>query len=409
MKEVEELDALNLCGRRTKMIVEEMEKVCQGLFEKELESYFEGKANMDRIKLLGERRLLGIGIPRDYGGIGGNNLDTALAFVSLGSNLGMSAVSFMNVQNGLVAKTILRWGTEEQKKRFLPDLASGKKIGSFCLTEPEAGSDPSSLRTTFDSPATHFANNFISGTKYLITNGNMADVFIDFAYPKGPKRKKEDLSVFIVERSGNESQILTESLHHKIGLHASDTALIEFNDAFVPKENILRLGRGNYVYDHSFLSGRLGIAAGCVGVILDCLNSAMERSKYRVQHGKPIAKHQLVQAHISAIAEDFEKARLPTYNAAIIKDIYDLHQESSELRKKTDYKISIAKRIAANAAFDAADRAVQVGGGFGYSTLYSPARHFKDVRVARIYEGSDEMMTLKAAYYLLGEGFEAFK
>jgi alkylation response protein AidB-like acyl-CoA dehydrogenase len=198
-------------------------------------------------------------------------------------------------------------------------------------------------------------------------------------------------------------------LEEKIGLFTSDTAMLELNNCKIPKENLLgQPGKGLHVAYSALLNGWIGIGSGCVGIIEDCLNSVIERAKSRVQHGKPIGKHQLIQHHLANITMNLEMARWPTYAAAAEKSKLDATPTDLELRNKVDLQSAIAKRIASRLAYESADLAVQIFGGFGYSLLSPVARHLCDARVARIYEGTDEIMELKIASLVLGKGFEAY-
>jgi alkylation response protein AidB-like acyl-CoA dehydrogenase len=178
----------------------------------------------------------------------------------------------------------------------------------------------------------------------------------------------------------------------------------------LPKDAVLgKVGKGFAVAYSALLNGRIGIGSGCLGVMEDCLNSSVERARYRVQHGKPIGKHQLIQKHLAAIAMNLEASRWPVYMAAMMKEEMDGHPEDMTLRNEMDRMSATAKLIASRNAFDSADRAVQIHGGFGYSLLSPVAKHLLDSRVARIYEGTDEIMELKIASTILGKEFEAYK
>ena len=199
-------------------------------------------------------------------------------------------------------------------------------------------------------------------------------------------------------------------LSEKLGLFTSDTALLEFQEMRIPAENVLgKVGKGFAVAYSALLNGRIGIGSGCLGVIEDCLNSSVERAKNRIQHGKPIGKHQLIQRHISKIAMNLESSRWPVYSAAMMKEEMDSNPKDLQLRNEVDRMSATAKLIASTNAYDSADRAVQIHGGFGYSLLSPVAKHLLDSRVARIYEGTDEIMELKIASTILGKDFEAYR
>jgi alkylation response protein AidB-like acyl-CoA dehydrogenase len=216
------------------------------------------------------------------------------------------------------------------------------------------------------------------------------------------------MSAFIVETHGE--GIFKEDLHAKIGMPTANTAMFELRDYAVPLGNLLGdEGNGFCIAMHTLVGGRLSVAAGCLGVIEDCLTEAVEYAKQRHQHGKPIAKHQLVQQHIAQIEIDRVATEAIVMKAAQAKQASDTDPLNAALKAQADLLTAQAKYFAANAAWDAADRAVQVFGGRGYSELYRPGRHLCDVRVCRIYEGTDEILQLKIAAAVLGKEFEAFR
>ncbi|MCL4404928.1 acyl-CoA dehydrogenase, partial [Candidatus Marsarchaeota archaeon] len=245
----------------------------------------------------------------------------------------------------------------------------------------------------------------LTGTKYLISNGTISDYMIAFARSESDNK---EISALIVDmhKDGVERMQLKE----KIGLFTSDTGMINLTDVSVPAENVLGpMGKGMNIAYSSLLNARLGVAAGCVGVIEAALNASLNRAKERVQHGKQIGKHQLIQQHISAIRQNLEESRWPTYYAAFKKQEYENDYNNIKLMEDAELRVSLAKRIASRLAFDSADRAVQIHGGFGYSLMSPVGQLFGDSRVARIYEGTDEIQDLKIASELLGKDFEAYR
>jgi alkylation response protein AidB-like acyl-CoA dehydrogenase len=199
-------------------------------------------------------------------------------------------------------------------------------------------------------------------------------------------------------------------LEEKIGLFTSDTSLLSLDDVHIPSEDVLAAeGKGLNVAYSALLNGRLGVAAGCLGVMEDCLNQVKERASTRLQHGKLIGKHQLIQRHIAKIASSLEACRWLVYRAALKKEEYEKKPTDLGLRAQADRHSAIAKYMSSSLSFECADRAVQVFGGFGYSIMSPVARHFLDTRVARIYEGTDEIMELKIASTILGRDFEAYR
>jgi alkylation response protein AidB-like acyl-CoA dehydrogenase len=383
-------------------LFEEVDKAAEELTVVEYESYLEREFNRKAIEILKKRSLVGISIKKENGGLGASPIVATLAFERL-SQSGLGATSAIGVSIGLAGSCLETWGNQEQKQRYLAPAAKGDKILAYALTEPEAGSDPESLQTTFEEKDGDY---LLNGTKYLITNGSIADAVITFAYPRG---QKEGMTAFIVntETAGYE---VAMKLKEKIGLFTSDTAMIEFHDLKVPIENRLGIpGKGLWVAYVALISGRMGVASGCLGVMENCLSAVKERATNRWQHGKPIGKHQLIQQHIAEMAMNLEMARWPTYNAAFKIADWEKAPLNKELRVDVDQASSIAKRVASRLAYDSADRAVQIFGGFGYSTLSPVTKHFLDTRATRIFEGTDEIMDLKIASGVLGRDFEAYK
>lgn len=382
-------------------ILERVDEASKELYLPEFEHYLARKYNPETLQVLKKYNLMGLTVSPEYGGAGADSLTWALALQRFGQ-VGLSVVTFVDVHCLLASLAIQQWGNEHLKSNYLVPAAKGEKLLAYGLTEPEAGSEPTSLKTSYEERDGGYA---LTGTKYLISNGSVADALIVFAYPKG---KKEAMSAFVVD-SKSEGFSVAMRLEEKLGLFTSDTAMLELSDVKVPKENLLgQPGKGLHVAYSALLNGRIGIGAGCVGIIEDCLNSVTERAKSRVQHGKPIGKHQLIQRHLANIAMNLEMARWPTYYAAVEKTKLDANPVNLELRNTVDLQSAIAKRVASKLAYESADLAVQVFGGFGYSLLSPVARHLLDSRVARIYEGTDEIMELKIASLILGKGFEAY-
>jgi alkylation response protein AidB-like acyl-CoA dehydrogenase len=382
-------------------ILERVDQACQELYLPEFEHYIAHKYNEETPKILRKFGLMGLTVSTEYGGLGADSLTWALALERMGQ-LSLGVVTFVDVHCLLASLAIQQWGNEYQKKKYLVPAAKGEKIFAYGLTEPEAGSEPTSLKASYEERDGGYV---LNGTKYLISNGSIADAIIIFAYPKG---RKEGMSAFIVDTKTDGFSVAMH-LEEKIGLFTSDTAMLEMSECKVPKENLLgQPGKGLHVAYSALLNGRIGIGSGCVGIIGDCLNSVIERVKSRVQHGKLIGKHQLIQRHLATIATNLEIARWPTYVAAHQKTQLDADPQNLELRNKVDLQSAIAKRVASKLAYESADLAVQIFGGFGYSLLSPVARHLCDSRVARIYEGTDEIMELKIASLILGKGFEAY-
>ena len=398
---IEKASKLRQLSEEQQHILERVDQACQELYLPEVEHYIAHKYNEETPRVLAKYDLMGLTIPSSYGGLAADPLTWALALERFGQ-LGLGVVTFVDVHSLLACLAITQYGLEDLKQRYLAPAAKGKKILAYGLTEPEAGSEPTSLKTTYERREGEYV---LNGTKYLISNGSIADAVIIFAYPNG---RQEGMSAFVVDSS---AQGFSAALHleEKIGLFTSDTALLELNECRIPKENLLGTeGKGLHVAYAALLNGRIGIGSGCVGIMEDCLSSVIERAKSRTQHGKLIGKHQLIQRYIATIAMNTEMARWPNYVAAVDKIQLDVNPTNVDLRSRVDLESAIAKRIASRLAFESADLAVQIFGGFGYSLLSPVARHLCDSRVARIYEGTDEIMELKIASLVLGKGFEAY-
>ncbi len=384
-------------------LFEKVDKAAEELTVAEYESYLEREFDRQAIEILKKHSLVGISIKKENGGLGASPITATLASERL-SQAGLGANSAIGVSTGLAGSCLETWGSAEQKRRYLAPAAKGDMILAYALTEPEAGSDPESLQSTFEERDGGYV---LNGTKYLITNGSIADAVVTFAYPKG--KQAEGMTALVVDTKSDGFEVAMK-LKEKLGFFTSDTAMIEFHDLKVPRENLLGLpGKGLWVAYVALISGRMSVASGCLGVMESCLSAVKERATNRWQHGKPIGKHQLVQQHIAEMAMNLEMARWPTYNAAFKIQDWEKNPLNKELRLDVDQASSIAKRVASRLAYESADRAVQVFGGFGYSTLCPVTKHFLDTRATRIFEGTDEIMDLKIASGVLGRDFEAYK
>lgn len=400
-KSVDQLRKLKLVTEKDLRLIETVDQVCGEVALGEFEAYVERRFNDSAPKILSEHGLMGLPIEEKYGGKGVGRLVHSVIMERLGQ-LGMGIVTLVDVHQFLGSLTIQQWGTPEQKSKVLPEAARGESILAYALTEPEAGSDPSSMTTNFaDSGDSYLLN----GSKYLISNGSISRYVIVFA----KSINEGSVTAFLVDTRTKGFKVAMH-LSEKLGLFTSDTVLLEFEDMDIPKDSVLgMLGKGFSVAYSALLNGRIGIGSGCLGVMEDCLNSCVERAKYRMQHGKPIGKHQLIQRHIAKIAANLESSRWPVYSAAMMKEELDASPQDLKLRNEVDRMSATAKLIASTNAYDSADRAVQLHGGFGYSLLSPVAKHLLDSRVARIYEGTDEIMELKIASTILGNEFEAYK
>jgi len=373
---------------------------CKELRPVEEVCYVEHTFNEQLIPLCRKYNLLGIPIRKEYGGRGADSVTYARALDRIGME-GTGIRTFFSGHTSIGQVPIQMWGNEEQRNRYLPPSTKGDKILAFGLTEPEAGSNPLEMKMTYREEAGRYV---LNGVKYLISNAGIAHAIVTFAYPEAGGR----VSAFIVDT--DKEGILRQDLTTKLGMPTANTALFELVDYPVPKQNLLgKGGDGFKIAMSTLMSGRLSVAAGCLGVIADCLNEIVRYSKERSQHGKPIAKHQLIQEHIAMVRTELDAARCLVYKSARAKNAYDADPTNANVRAYADRLIAEGKFYASNAAWDAADRAVQVFGGRGFSYLFRPGRHLLDVRVCRLYEGTDEIMKLKIASAVLGKEYEAYR
>lgn len=384
-------------------LLADVEAYCHEIRPIEDLCYLERRRNDAIVSLAREHNLLGMLVPPRFGGRGADALTYARALARINRE-GTGVRTFFSGHSSIGQYPILRYGTEAQKQRYLPASCRGECILAFALTEPEAGSNPLEGTTTYRRDGNRF---LLNGVKYLISNGTIATTAIVFAFPEGRSGPERRMSAFIVDTAGDTFE--KEALHAKPGMYTSDTGMFQMHDHPVPAENLLGPeGEGFRIAMHTLISGRLSVAAGCLGVIEDCLAEALRYAKERRQHGKPIGKHQLVQDHIARIEILRATSEAMVERAAAAKQASDESPEDRALLAEADFRVAEAKWHASNAAFEAADRAVQVFGGRGWSELYRPMRHLQDVRVCRIYEGTDEIMKLKIASRLLGKEFEAY-
>ena len=378
----------------------DVDEFCKELRPVEEICYIEHKFNDQLVSLCRKYGLLGIPVREEYGGRGAD----AVAYTRALDRIGMEGTgirTFFSGHTSIGQVPIQTWGNDEQRKRYLPASTKGEKILAFGLTEPEAGSNPLEMKMTYEEKGGQYV---LNGVKYLISNAGIAHAIVTFAYPKGGGR----ISAFIVDT--DKDGFLRQDLTTKLGMPTTNTGLFELDDYAVQKENMVgKEGEGFKIAMSTLMSGRLSVAAGCLGVIADCLAEVIRYSKEREQHGKLIARHQLVQEHIAMIRTELDAARCLVYKSARAKSKYDLDPTNTRVREYADRLIAEGKLYASNAAWDAADRAVQVFGGRGYSYMFRPGRHLQDVRVCRLYEGTDEIMKLKIASAVLGKEYEAYQ
>ncbi|MFD3334159.1 acyl-CoA dehydrogenase family protein [Streptomyces sp. NPDC058700] len=338
------------------------------------------------VEKLGAVGFLGLTVPEEYGGSGGDHLAYCLVTEELGR--GDSSVrGIVSVSLGLVAKTIASWGSEEQKRAWLPRLTSGEALGCFGLTEPGTGSDAGNLATRAVRDGDDYV---LDGTKMFITNGTWADVVLLFART-GDTPGHKGVSAFLVP--ADIPGLTRRPVHGKLGLRGQATAELVLEGVRVPADAMLGPeGKGFTVAMSALAKGRMSVAAGCVGIAQAALDAALRYAGEREQFGKPIASYQLVQELISDIAVDVDAARLLTWRVA---DLVDRGQDFATAASK-------AKLYASEAAVRAANNALQVFGGYGYIDEYPVGKLVRDARVMTLYEGTTQIQKLIIGRALTG-------
>jgi alkylation response protein AidB-like acyl-CoA dehydrogenase len=329
---------------------------------------------------------LGALVPAIYGGAGLDYISQAIILEEVGRGCS-SLRTILSVQLSLVEYSLLKWGTDEQKDKYLPGLCDGALLGAFALTEPDAGSDAASIRTI----ATRKKDGWeINGSKTWITTGGRADVLIIFARTSLEEGHR-NIAAFIVEKGT--PGFRSNDIKGKLGLKSANTAELFFDNCLIPHEAMLGAeGEGFKIALSALDNGRFGVAAGCVGIIDACIDASVKYARERVQFKKPIASFQSVQDLIARMAVDRDASRLLVYRAAELKN--------RDLRNTTES--SIAKYFASEAAVRAATDAIQVHGAYGYSNQYPVERYLRDAKVTTIYEGTSQIQKLIIGESLLG-------
>jgi len=340
----------------------------------------------ENLKRMGELGLMGMNVPPEYNGAGADTISYSLALQEVAYACASTAV-VMSVHNSVACGPILIYGSEYLKENYLKPLAEGKMIGSFALTETAAGSDPSSQKTR----AVKDGNSYIiNGTKIFITTGKHSDVTVVTAYTDRAKGHR-GISAFVVEKDTPGFGVGKEE--DKMGLRASDTVELIFEDCRVPAENLIgREGDGFVIAMSSLDGGRIGIASQSVGLAQACLDAAVSYAKERVQFNKPISQFQGIRWMIADMATEIEAARLLTFNASAMKDRGENFSSAA----------SMAKLFASEMANKTAYRALQIHGGYGYMKEFPVERYYRDVRVFTIYEGTSEIQRKVIANKVIG-------
>lgn len=345
-----------------------------GVIERDREQRFPA----EQIKELGELGFMGMMTSPENGGSGMDTISYAIAMEEI-SKVDASTSVVVSVNNSLVCYGLEQYGSEEQKKKYLVPLAKGEKIGAFCLSEPEAGSDATSQRTTAIDMGDHY---LLNGTKNWITNGNSASTYLVIAQTDAEKGHK-GINALIVEKGMPGFEVGAKE--DKLGIRGSDTHTLTFNDVKVPKEN--RIGEDGFGFKFAMKTlsgGRIGIAAQALGIAAGAYELALKYSKERETFGKPIHNHQAIAFKLADMATEIEAARLLVYKAAWLKDQGLNYDEAS----------AMAKLYASKVAMEVTVEAVQVHGGYGFVKEYHVERLMRDAKITQIYEGTSEIQKI---------------
>jgi len=336
---------------------------------------------------MAELGLTGIPWLEKYGGAGADYLSYVIAVEEL-SRVDSSIGVTLSAHVSLASWPLYKFGTEEQKQKFLRPLAEGKKMGAYCLTEPGSGSDSAGMRTTAVKDGDHY---ILNGSKIFITNAGEAEIYIVFAVTD-PALKHKGISAFIVEK-GMEGFTMGKK-EKKLGIRSSPTLAVNFEDVRVPKENLLgEEGQGFKIAMMTLDGGRNGIAAQALGIAQGAFEHAANYAKERVQFGKPISSLQAIQFKLADMATKIEAARLLTYQAAWLEDQGLPYGKAS----------AMSKVFAGDIAMEVTTDAVQVFGGYGYTREYPVERFMRDAKITQIYEGTNEIQRVVISNYLLKE------
>ncbi|MFV0304139.1 MAG: acyl-CoA dehydrogenase [Moheibacter sp.] len=332
----------------------------------------------EQIKKMGELGFLGMMVDPKYGGSGLDTISYVLAMEEI-SKVDASASVVMSVNNSLVCWGLEKFGTEEQKQKYLTRLATGEIIGAFCLSEPEAGSDATSQRTTAEDKGDHY---LLNGTKNWITNGSTASVYLVMAQTDAEKGHK-GINCLIVEKEMDGFQVGAKE--NKLGIRGSDTHSLMFTDVKVPKEN--RIGDDGFGFTFAMKTlsgGRIGIASQALGIASGAYELALKYSKERKAFGKEIANHQAIAFKLADMATNIDAARHLCLHAAWLKD----------QKQNFDKEGAMAKLFASKVAMETTVEAVQVHGGYGYVKEYHVERLMRDAKITQIYEGTSEIQKI---------------
>ncbi len=340
----------------------------------------------ETVKRMGELGLMGIAVPEEYGGSGADSIAYVLALEEIAKVCASHAV-IMSVNNSLYCDAVLKYGTEDQRKKFLTPFASGQKIGCFALTEPQAGSDASNQATL----ALRGGNFYVlNGRKAFVTSGREAAAALVFAQTD-PTKGRHGISAFLVEKGT--PGFLVPKVEDKLGIRASDTAEFVFEDCRVPADNRLGAdGMGLKIAMSALDGGRIGIAAQALGIAAGAFELSVAYARERKSFGVPIAQHQMVQWMLADMATAIDAARLLVWRAAALKGA----------GRPFGVEASMAKLFASEMAMKVTTDAIQVHGGYGYIREFQVERYFRDAKITQIYEGTSQIQKLVIARHLLG-------
>ncbi len=341
----------------------------------------------EQMKKMADLGFLGMMVDPKYNGGGMDTISYVIAMEEI-SKIDSSCSVAMSVNNSLVCWGLERYGTEEQKQKYLTKLATGEYLGAFCLSEPEAGSDATQQRTTAIESGDHY---ILNGTKNWITNGGAADIFLVIAQTH-PEKRHKGINVFIVDC--NWPGVTVAAKERKMGIRASYTNSILFNDVKVPREN--RIGEDGFGFSFAMKTlsgGRIGIASQALGIASGAYELSLAYSKERTAFGKPISKHQAIAFKLADMATEIEAARMLVYHAAWLKD------EGQNF----DLASSMAKLFASEVAMKTTVEAVQVHGGYGYTKEYHVERLMRDAKITQIYEGTSEIQRIVISRAILSD------
>ncbi len=332
----------------------------------------------EEIKQLGELGFMGMMVDPKYGGSGMDTLSYALAIEEI-SKVDASTSVCLSVNNSLVCWGLEKYGTEEQKQKYLVPLATGEKIGAFCLSEPEAGSDATSQRTTAIDKGDHY---LLNGTKNWITNGSSASIYLVIAQTN-VEAGHRGINAFIIERGMD--GFIVGAKENKLGIRGSDTHTLLFNDVKVPKEN--RIGEDGFGFKFAMKvlsGGRIGIASQALGIAGGAYELALAYSKERKAFGKEIHQHQAIAFKLADMATEIEAAKMLVYKAAVDKDLGRSYDQSGAMAKLYASKVAMQQTV----------EAVQIHGGYGFVKEYHVERLMRDAKITQIYEGTSEIQKI---------------